>query len=360
MKEQKTNGRVRYLDAAKGLGLYLVMFGHISTIGSNAIDTWSRTFKLAVFFIISGWLIAYKGNFENVQVVPFIKKKARGLMIPYFWFSIIAILYQAFFLRMKCILMPKYKKLVWDTIYQAISCRGISALWFLPALFIGEVLFVLLLRKKGWMRKLIAAIISIAIALLLSRSFPVLKGRLSEDAYMYVSYPLLAISKGITGFFFMILGYGGYKALCLVKNSNIRLAIGVAATILNIIMLQYIRGTVDFNNMKFGAVPMLWFACATLGSFGAILVLEYFERFFSYPLLGWGGNNSLIIMATHTTLGFRTLLVKGWTAMAGMPNYIGLHFYVESFVIFFELLLIEYAIVELVNKKAKFLTGSSK
>ena len=89
-------------------------------------------------------------------------------------------------------------------------------------------------------------------------------------------------------------------------------------------------------------------------------MLEYFERFYSYPLLGWGGNNSLIIMATHTTLGFRTLLVKGWTSMAGMPDYLGLHFYVESIVIFFELLLIEYAIVELVNKKAKFLTGNTK
>ena len=360
MTEKTANKRVRYLDAAKGLGLYLVMFGHITTIGGNAIDNWSKTFKLAIFFIISGWLIAYKGNFENTQIVPFIKKKARGLMIPYFWFSLIAILYQAFFLRMKGILIPKYKKLMWDTVYQAISCRGISALWFLPALFIAELLFVLLLRKKGWLRKTISAVAALSVTLFLSRCFPILEGKFSEATYMYISYPLLAIAKGITGFFFMILGYGGCRVLSHIKISNIRLAVGAAATILNIILLQYINGTVDFNNMKFGDIPLLWFLCASLGSFGAILVLEYFERFYSYPLLGWGGNNSLIIMATHTTLGFRTLLVKGWTSMAGMPDYLGLHFYVESVVIFFELLLIEYAIVELVNKKAKFLTGNTK
>ena len=40
--------RKKYLDAAKGWGILMVVFGHITSLG-NPIDIWFGAYKLAVF-----------------------------------------------------------------------------------------------------------------------------------------------------------------------------------------------------------------------------------------------------------------------------------------------------------------------
>ena len=46
-----TTERKKYLDAAKGWGILMVVFGHITKLG-NPIDIWFGAYKLAVCFIL--------------------------------------------------------------------------------------------------------------------------------------------------------------------------------------------------------------------------------------------------------------------------------------------------------------------
>ena len=43
-----TTERKKYLDAAKGWGILMVVFGHITKLG-NPMDIWFGAYKLAVF-----------------------------------------------------------------------------------------------------------------------------------------------------------------------------------------------------------------------------------------------------------------------------------------------------------------------
>ena len=79
--------RLEYLDMVKGLAIILVVLGHIEFI-SHPLRVWISSFHMPVFFIVSGILIRYK-NEADQPLLPLIAKKARQILIPYFWFSLL-------------------------------------------------------------------------------------------------------------------------------------------------------------------------------------------------------------------------------------------------------------------------------
>ena len=48
-----TGKRIRYFDMAKGLGIILVVLGHIEYI-SDELRAWISSFHMPLFFILSG------------------------------------------------------------------------------------------------------------------------------------------------------------------------------------------------------------------------------------------------------------------------------------------------------------------
>lgn len=75
--------RIGYLDIAKGIGILLMIFGYIDRVG--VVQTWIYSFHAPLFFIVSG-IIVFKQNKRNI-------KKVKGLLYPYFMFSLITIIY---------------------------------------------------------------------------------------------------------------------------------------------------------------------------------------------------------------------------------------------------------------------------
>lgn len=54
MRQIKDNGRIAWVDIAKGLGIFLVVLGH--TYRKNPVQNWIYSFHMPLFFILSGWL----------------------------------------------------------------------------------------------------------------------------------------------------------------------------------------------------------------------------------------------------------------------------------------------------------------
>ena len=76
--------------------------------------------------------------------------------------------------------------------------------------------------------------------------------------------------------------------------------------------------------------------------------------------LEFAGKNSLIIMATHGTLGFKVLVIKGWKAIYTLSETAGPRYYLECTGILAELMLIECGVVSIINQYFPWLTGKFK
>ena len=347
--------RKKYLDAAKGWGILMVVFGHITKIG-NPVSIWFGAYKLAIFYFVSGYLLAMRQSFRKMPTGEYIKKHAKSLLIPYFGYSVIVIIYNMASGMLQGKTIHDVIKRAMLQVYTTVSLRGISALWFLPTLFLAQVLFVWVIKRRKEI-KVLAAIGTAAFSWYASTYlFPVLKHTYGGITYKLISYPLLAISKGIVGFGFVGLGYLFYLGILHVRQRHLKGIVGIAAFILAYFLAQKNPG-VNLNLMGLGKNQILFWFNGMLGSAGTILMLEYLEKWWKMEVLSFCGKNSLIIMATHGTLGFKSLIISGWKNIYGLSEAAGLRYYLECTGILMELMLLECGVIAVVKKCFPWLEG---
>ena len=77
--------RLEYVDAAKGIGMLLIVLGHISS-SWGIISNWGSYFKISIFYVISGYM-----QFKSKKELC-IAKKAKSILIPYVFFSVISLI----------------------------------------------------------------------------------------------------------------------------------------------------------------------------------------------------------------------------------------------------------------------------
>lgn len=129
--------RVSYLDVFKGFGIFFVVFGHITHNGILREYIWN--FHMPLFFFVSGLL--YK---PNLSFKEFFLKKTKSLYIPYVLLFCITFLYWVFIERHvrggEYSIIHQLVGLPYGT-YEGYHLNFNGALWFLPCLFITEILF---------------------------------------------------------------------------------------------------------------------------------------------------------------------------------------------------------------------------
>lgn len=112
--------RLHYIDIVKGIGIFLVILGHVYR--SNVIQNWLYSFHMPLFFIVSGWLFDYK-KISNISIYEIALKKIRTLIIPYFVFLTLNYLY-------------------WCVIERHFRSFDQGPLWFLPVMLIVELISI--------------------------------------------------------------------------------------------------------------------------------------------------------------------------------------------------------------------------
>ena len=70
------NKRLDYIDTAKGIGIILVVIYH-HLLGADYINNWISSFHMPLFFMITGYLYAFRDDYTK-PVGEFIVKKLRG------------------------------------------------------------------------------------------------------------------------------------------------------------------------------------------------------------------------------------------------------------------------------------------
>ena len=353
--------RLAFIDRAKGIGILMVVFSHLSSMTGfgNRLWSWYNPFMLTLFFMISGGM---RRKRERGKAFPaFVRHRAYALLLPYFVFDILA-------LGIQTVLnywrggVPEAAAKLQIGLVRIFTLQGLGPDWFLPVLFFAELLLDLCLRYG---RKSIAEVreycrsggnsgtagsLPFTTAVLFAVSV-VAVFCLGGNRLAVLGPFRFVIVKTLAAAGFLVLGY-----VCMPIMQTIPGLLPAAA--ISLIGTLFIAGryNLDFNQLDFGSRPLLLYADTLLGTCFVLcvsripdLIRERFggeqqekqgrqrgqqERQRENPrgLLQEFGRESLTIMCTHLEWQIVPIIHFGWAAVAGMSPQEGKRFYAEMLI----------------------------
>ena len=160
---QKTE-RIKWIDVAKCFGIFAIYLGHFATQAGQAYQ-FVFYYHVALFFFLSGCLDYYD---KEQNIIDYIVKKFKVIMIPFFVFSVLSIVLLSIqnnlsLLEIKDLILLMCNGSVRNTFFA-------QSLWFLPCLFLMQIIFKIL--KKIKYKYLILAICFSLFILTSSNLFP--------------------------------------------------------------------------------------------------------------------------------------------------------------------------------------------
>ncbi len=315
MSEKKK--RLDHLDMAKGIGMLLVLIGHLQGDSIFKFSPYIQplcvyifSFHMPLFFIISGILTAIK-NDEIKSFKDVAKSRFRGIMIPYCWFS--------FFYLLVVVFALIRGEIAWQTlalnVWYVLSCYGMNVLWFLPALYFGELLFLFIRRRIREDIPFIAVIV-LSNAVVYCISYFIGLADFSTPFAMRMKDLMTVLLRPVLVSGFIAIGYYLHKLLRkgsrigdffskpeLNEKGGISLRYRMAYLVLGLMFFGVcfaffrINNGIDFRSLAFRNV-FFFFVCALSGSFGMLSLCKGLPRI---GLLCYWGMGSLIFMATHNS-----------------------------------------------------------
>ena len=275
--------RIIYFDIAKGIGMILVLIGHLQTdtIFSYSpyvlsLCSWIFSFHMALFFIISGMLISCKKENEK-DLKEAVKKKFKSIMIPYVWFSLIYI-----FIVLYSMLITKvvpFRSFLIQLWYVA-GMFGMNVLWFLPALFAAEVLFLYLTQRLNKYKSAIAIILLCIIAAAIN-SFRI---NLPNNSALYerLIELIVTIIRPVFACLYILTGYWLFKGME-VLNNKVRHLNLIGIILLPVLLainiyLNMLNRPVDFRSMVLNNY-FIYYICSLSGSLFIIILSRVLSEF---------------------------------------------------------------------------------
>lgn len=150
--------RILWVDWCKGIGILLVLLGH--TLRTDLSLVYIYGFHMPLFFFLSGLVC----NKKKYNWSSFLKSRFNTLILPYVVFYLLTWLYWLFVERSFRPIDLQWWQPLLGMMYGA-QWHGLmdhnGILWFLPCLFMTEVLFYAVSRiDKKWEQALVVAVLA--------------------------------------------------------------------------------------------------------------------------------------------------------------------------------------------------------
>lgn len=348
----ETKKRLDYFDMAKGFGVIFVLLGHLQgdTIFGYSpyilpLCTWIFSFHMPLFFLISGMLMNFKKDTEK-DFKLLCKKRFKAIMVPYFWFSLFYISVVFYALFFGGTIAPET---LYVNLWYVLSMYGMNVLWFLPTLFLGELLFLFLTKKLSAKKSIV--VIAVLTALASTASWYLqqltydtpLKERLHEFSLVLLR-PVLACTFICIGYYVFYL-FKQHEKLCIKE-----LLLGILLVAVDI-ALTHVNNGVDFRSLVQKNL-FFYYICALSGSFGLILICKNMKPL---KLVKYWGVNSLIFMAVHNN---RTVLYGSMQLAMYLNQFITrARGYFSYLIVILVILLYVTVMTWLINKFFGFIVG---
>jgi len=283
--------REKYLDIIKGIAILVVVDVHVPI---PTIFKW-MFFVIPLFWVVSGILLY--GKTEEVSYKEFIIKQLKTIMWVYFTRSLLFIF--------RAIIGDNNEDII-VRIYETISLLGIGTLWFLPSLFLGELIIFPILKKFKEKNIIIIPILVLITYLLvyILRKYNIigvtayLQRNKIKNIIIVVMQSLLTASYIGLGY---IMKYAINKTNCMRYSRKVYLMIGIILLILSYFFTSNMKDDFHYVNIEDPIKCFLSTVVGILAIFNIAYGIEHI-KFLEYPL-GWMGRNSLIIMTTHLETG---------------------------------------------------------
>jgi acyltransferase len=264
-----SQGRIQYLDIAKGIGIILMVMGH-STFGEG-FQHYIHGFHMPLFFFISGLLYTFKPERGWLEVC---KGKCRSILVPYIVFGLITwgiwALTRGGRVSGADLFIP-LRHLIW------INSTGLvisGEFWFLSAMFFASLLFDGLFRifARASIRCSILAVL-VLIGCLFRRTFDIqlpwsLLSGMVGAGFMGIAYLMKQKAKA-GGFARRLFSLHWYEIAILTLVSGV---------------LIFINDPVNMRRSVYGNVPLFWLN-ATVMSVVIINVSMKIENFSMHGVL---------------------------------------------------------------------------
>lgn len=275
--------RLDWIDCLKGLGIILVVWGHLNL--PRAVEIIIYSFHMPLFFFISGYL--FKNG--NRSYSDYVRKKLKSILVPYLFFASISL---PFGLAINYIISAGTNIGLMNTVLNFFFLDGSvgwnSPLWFLISLFFIEVIYFKLdgLKINKWF-------IFVPIVIL---------GYLLADTGAKYPLGLHILPNGILFFHFGNISRN--KDIVAKMNQKMIFTLGgllltniVFSIMLNQRVSLYHNDLGNYIYFYLSAIAGVLFLVMTMSKMPVIKVLKYL------------GDNTLLILASHYFIlyGYRVI-----------------------------------------------------
>lgn len=240
MNTQNLSKRLPWIDVLKGIGIILVVIGHVYS--GTTIYNWLYSFHMPLFFLAAG--LVYKEK----PILIDLKRRIQTVVVPYFSFGLLVLIYwylverrfrtseTGFIDSLLGLLSGQYSKLDFNV-----------HLWFLPCFFITVVLFNVFVNLGNLITGVIAA---------------------SLMSIIYIFVPLVEMPWGFDRVFKYI---GFYAVGVLLANCKyiVEASRHIYKNIVFGIMMILMNFVLAYFNQTSGG---MWFVTAFIGTFGVLFL----------------------------------------------------------------------------------------
>lgn len=283
--------RISYIDVAKGIGMFCIVFGHV--MKSGYLRQMMFAFHVPFFFLLSGMTYRFKKEKKK-----FYFDKVKRLLIPYFSFSLFSIALYVIMIRFGILdgdgrLIPNLLGMLYansNTGYMEWN----KPLWFLPCLFVAygiiDVVEIMILKneKRQLWRRIIAMVAFWGLGILINTIGQVYLPLHLESAVYLCGFFELGI---------IVQSYGLVQIEEKLRNTPI--AYSICILLFCILLgcgIGLVNGVCEVRGHKFGMHPGLFLSSALIFSTAFVIISVWLKNCNALRIIG---TESLSIMLLH-------------------------------------------------------------
>lgn len=283
--EISEKARSRYIDIAKGLGILLVLLGHLLP-NDVQLKSVIYSFHMPLFFIVSGIVV------KDYSFKERLRRRTQTILIPYILWALI---FSSFsFKNLAFILYGTNETLA--------KAGSNGMLWFMVSMYFasilgGQLVSILTKAKHKNILLLISSIAILFISWGVNFNHGLVKWGIGLPWALDVT--LLATA-------FVI--FGALISTTLLQYTK-RLPLTVNFIIGIVMLFVSYAGVFEHNERGYSQMatydignPAMFFVVGCIASVGLILLSRVLENLQLYRMLSWLGKNSLLIFIMHRTL----------------------------------------------------------
>lgn len=309
MEERK---RILFLDYARSIALFLVVFAHLYSVDSN-VKMYAYAFHMPFFFLASGYL-----HKKEESLIPLVKKLSKRLLVPFCVFLFIGYLYYVVVSQSLAIGVAKgsVKGIIFGS-----DIVANDILWFLLALFQVRIM------ANCFIRKPFPTLLIYCILFVVFNCFHL--------NILYIGTSLMALP-------FYLWGYYGKTLINRLVESKLSVLFAVVFLCITVLISQY-NGKVSMMCMNYGKVSIrflrviLFYVNGIVGSYMLLCLvggMKRENRWFILPskcAISIVGLQAIPIMIWYSTIGFnQSYILSCAYALLIMVACIGFHLFVEE------------------------------